>query len=202
MYDAILITGLKGSGKDTAAKYFIDNGYVKVSFADKLKDICSIIFGWPRELMEGTTEYSRQFRETTDGWWSKKLSRETFTPRDALVEIGTDILRQNFHNDIWVYSLLRTLKTTERYVFTDVRYVNEIEIIQAHFGKSNVSTIRLRRRPEPEWWLQLRKGEIQKPDGVHLSEYALVRYDVDNTFDNSKTIDDLHCQLELYYPDV
>jgi hypothetical protein len=202
MYDAILITGLKGSGKDTAAKYFVDRGYVKVSFAEKLKDVVAIMFGWERQLLEGDTEYSRQFRETSDEWWANKLDRKTFTPRDALVEIGTDVFRQHFHDNIWVSALLRTLKSTQKYVFTDVRYINEIELIQDYFGKNNVSTIRLRRHPEPKWWLQLREGKIQKPDGVHLSEYALVRYNVDNTFDNSKTIAELHFQLELYYPDV
>lgn len=202
MYDAILITGLKGAGKDTAGKFFTDKGYVKVSFADKLKDVVSTIFGWERQLLEGDTEYSRQFRETSDGWWAKKLGRDTFTPRDALVEVGTDVFRQHFHDSIWVSALLRSLKTTQRYVFTDVRYINEITLIQDYFGKSNVSTIRVERSPEPEWAYQLRTGAITKPKGVHLSEYALVRYDMDCTIVNNRSISDLHYKLSLEYPDV
>jgi hypothetical protein len=202
MYDAILITGLKGAGKDTAGKFFTDRGYVKVSFADKLKDVIAITFGWERQLLEGDTDYSRQFRETSDDWWAKKLDRDTFTPRDALVEIGTDVFRQHFHDNIWVSALLRSLKTTQRYVFTDVRYINEITLIQDYFGENNVSTIRIRRSPEPVWVQELRKGNIEKPNGVHLSEYALVRYDTDCTIVNNQSISDLHRKISLEYTDV
>ena len=202
MDDVVLICGLKGTGKDTAAKFFTDRGYIKVSFADKLKDVVSTVFGWDRELLEGNTNYSRQFRETNDDWWAQRLGRQTFTPRIALQEIGTNIFRDTFNYNIWTLSLLKTLKTTERYVLTDVRFPNEIAFIENHFGENNVVTIRIRRYPEPDWWFLLREGKIKKPDNVHLSEYALVHQDVDHTFVNNGKISDLNRMIQLAFTDV
>ena len=59
------IFGKAGSGKDTIANYMIENlGYIKIAFADVLKDIVSVIFSWERHLLEGDTKESREFRET------------------------------------------------------------------------------------------------------------------------------------------
>ena len=65
------LVGLKGCGKDTAADYFITHydNWIKGSFADSLKDTCACVFGWDRELLEGSTQDSRAWRETSDTWW-------------------------------------------------------------------------------------------------------------------------------------
>ena len=58
------ICGLIGSGKGTVADFLVnDKGFTKLSFADKLKDSVATLFDWPRELLEGDTEESRQWRE-------------------------------------------------------------------------------------------------------------------------------------------
>jgi ferredoxin len=57
------ICGLIGSGKGTVADVLVDQGFTKVSFADKLKDGVSTIFGWNRAMLEGDTDESRQWRE-------------------------------------------------------------------------------------------------------------------------------------------
>ncbi len=45
------ICGLIGSGKDTIAEYLIkEHNYIKLSFADKLKDSVATMFDWDREL--------------------------------------------------------------------------------------------------------------------------------------------------------
>ena len=49
------ICGLIGSGKGTVADVLVDQGFTKVSFADKLKDGVSTIFGWDRAMLEGDT---------------------------------------------------------------------------------------------------------------------------------------------------
>ena len=59
----VAINGTIGSGKDTFAQAFIDNGYTRLSFAKNLKDTVSAIFGWDREMLEGTTPESRKIRE-------------------------------------------------------------------------------------------------------------------------------------------
>ena len=54
------ICGLIGSGKGTVADILEqEHGFIKVSFADSLKDAVAAVFGWPRSLLEGDTEESR-----------------------------------------------------------------------------------------------------------------------------------------------
>ena len=53
------ICGLIGSGKGTVGDILVEQGFKKVSFADKLKDGVSTIFGWDRELLEGDTDICR-----------------------------------------------------------------------------------------------------------------------------------------------
>jgi len=98
------LVGFIGSGKDTVASRFISYGCIKDSFAAPLKDACAAIFGWPRALLEGDTVESREFRETPDMFWARKLGIDNFTPRLALQLVGTDVLRNHFHQDIWLSS--------------------------------------------------------------------------------------------------
>ena len=70
MRQIIGIAGLIGSGKDTVANHLINNhNFTSVKFADKLKDGVAAIFEWPRDLLEGDTDESREWRETPDPFW-------------------------------------------------------------------------------------------------------------------------------------
>ena len=146
------LVGFIGSGKDTVAKQLVDLGCVRDSFATPLKDTCAAIFGWPRELLEGDTIESREFRETPDMFWTRKLGIDNFTPRLALQLIGTDILRKNFHEDIWLASLeyrFRKLSdSTQNVVVSDVRFRNELELIKSLGGK----IIWIQRGELPQWY--------------------------------------------------
>lgn len=58
------VTGLIGSGKDTIADYLTTHkGFKRLSFAASLKDAVAAVFGWDRELLEGSTKTSREWRE-------------------------------------------------------------------------------------------------------------------------------------------
>jgi ABC-type oligopeptide transport system ATPase subunit len=55
------IVGFAGSGKGTVGDILVnDHDFTKLSFADAVKDATSAIFGWPRHLLEGDTNESRQ----------------------------------------------------------------------------------------------------------------------------------------------
>ena len=100
------ILGFIGSGKGTVGDILSDIGFEKISFASHLKDVTSIMFGWDRNLLEGDTDESREFREEVDPFWSDKLGRK-FTPRLALQLMGTEVGRNVFGENIWIHSLER-----------------------------------------------------------------------------------------------
>ena len=96
------ICGLIGSGKGTVSDYLVDEvNFEKISFADKLKDAVSTLFNWDREMLEGDTPISRQWREQIDTFWTEETGRE-ITPRLVLQEFGTDCMRNGFYDGIWV----------------------------------------------------------------------------------------------------
>ena len=77
------ICGLIGSGKDTVAQNLIDNhNFVKISFADKLKDAVASMFSWDRELLDGKTDKS----------WVPKIKPGNFKggPRPDRTDPGSD----------------------------------------------------------------------------------------------------------------
>ena len=79
------ICGFQSSGKDTIADLLISQyGFKKISFGGALKDVVSIIFGWPRDKLEGLTEEDREWREKVDYWWATTLKMPQLTPRYVL----------------------------------------------------------------------------------------------------------------------
>ena len=198
--------GLIGAGKDTAADYLVNyHGFRRDSFASTLKDAVANVFGWDRVLLEGRTKQAREWREQKDEWWSKRLGMD-ITPRFILQQWGTDVIRNGFHNDIWVASLEnKMLKTTDDIVISDVRFPNEIAAIHNAGG----IVIRIKRGPEPAWFEHaknynrgvkkigwaLGKGYLER-SGVHASEYSWVGGDIDFVVNNDSTIDDLFNKLE------
>lgn len=192
----IAINGTIGSGKDTFAKTFIENGYTKMSFATNLKDSVSSIFGWDREMLEGTTKESRMIREKPDKYWCEKLGRDDVSPRWVLQNYGTNILRKYFHNDIWVFSLEKSMQEVNgNIIITDCRFPNELKMIRSQHG-----TIIEVQRVLPHWYglaASYNKGNIKiKPvelESVHESEWAWIGINKpDIIIHNSSTLDDLH----------
>jgi len=202
------ITGFIGSGKDTIADYLATfYGYKRISFAGTLKDACSAVFGWDRELLEGTTKSSREWREQLDVWWSERLNIPELTPRWVLQQWGTEVCRNGFHNDIWVASVENQLrKTKDNIVITDCRFANEVNAIKNAGG----ITMRVERGERPKWYdaavafnrgadgnsmWALSKTKLDKQK-VHASEYSSVGLKYDHYIDNNGSIDDLHTKVK------
>jgi hypothetical protein len=207
MAQIIGIVGFIGSGKDTIADYLVNiHGFRRESFANSLKDAVAAVFGWDRVMLEGRTNQSREWRETVDPFWAKRLKMPNLTPRWVLQYWGTEVCRSNFHNDIWVASLEnRLLKSTDDVVITDCRFPNEVSAIRKVGGK----VIRVKRGPEPEWYkdaITVAKGEKQlgyRPAhkrllhlGVHASEYSWIGSKFDGVVTNDSTLDELYQQFE------
>jgi len=201
------VTGLIGSGKDTIADYLTTHkGFKRLSFAASLKDAVAAVFGWDRELLEGSTKTSREWREQKDIWWSTRLGME-ITPRWVLQNWGTEVCRQGFHKDIWVASVENKLiKSKDDIVITDCRFENEVDAIKNAGG----ITIRVERGDKPEWYqaaVDYNKGpngnalwSISKSRSdkarIHASEYSSVGIVYDHIVSNNGTIDELHKTVE------
>lgn len=207
------ISGYIGSGKDTIADYLTTfKGFKRMSFAGPLKDAVAAIFNWDREMLEGTTKSSREFRDQIDEWWSERLGIENLTPRWVLQQWGTEVGRKAFHNDIWIASIENKLRTTKDHVvISDCRFPNELESIK----KINGITIRVSRGDNPIWHdaaVIYSKGlknpeykfklsdsiskTILDENNVHASEYSSVGLEYDYYIENNGTIDSLHRKVD------
>lgn len=192
--DLVGFVGFQNSGKNTAALPLEELGYTPISFADSLKDCLSAIFQWPREMIHGITPESRAWREQVDPWWAERLGIPDFTPRMAMQRVGTEAMRRHFHHDIWVSSVEKKLDAGGKFVFTDLRYPNEINLIISRGGK----VIRVRKGPEPEWYDFALENNDRNPGlmermfpDVHETEYAWIGSPME-TIENDSTIEVLH----------
>lgn len=201
------VTGFIGSGKDTIADYLCTfHGFQRISFAGALKDAVACVFHWDREMLEGTTKSSREWRDTVDQWWANRLGMPHLTPRWILQYWGTEVCRNGFNQDIWVASVERKLLSTkDNIVITDCRFPNEVSAIK----KSNGVTCRVERGPKPIWYEDavafnkgprhigwaLGKNALERHN-VHASEYSSVGLDYDHIIENNGTIDELHTKVK------
>lgn len=198
------VCGLIGAGKDTVADYLVNiHEFRRDSFAATLKDAVSAVFGWDRDMLEGRTRSSREWREQPDHWWSKRLGIEV-TPRLMLQLWGTEVCRNGFHDDIWIASLENKLRnTTDNVVISDCRFPNEIQAIRNQQG----IVIQVTRGPVPEWYEMalaanrdpagpnsIYKKELQH-FGIHTSETAWIGTEFDHVIANDASLDALYKQI-------
>jgi len=206
------IVGFIGSGKDTVANRFVDSGCQHDSFANPLKDLCSSTFGWDRTMLEGDTVESRDFRETPDMFWTKKTGIPNFTPRLALQLMGTDVMRNHFHKDIWINSLeyrIRAKKNRNEKcaVISDARFRNELDLIKNMGGY----LIWVQRGELPEWYdtaktahenaISRKIMETTYRD-VHESEWNWAGYPVDYVLTNNGTLEELYTDVDKVSQDI
>lgn len=186
------ICGLIGSGKDTIADYLQNiHQFKRESFAHTLKDAVAAVFGWDRDLLEGRTKQSREWREQVDPWWAERLNMPNLTPRWVLQYWGTEVFRKNFHDDIWIAALENKLRnSTDDIVITDCRFPNEIRAIRSAGGV----VVRVRRGPDPDWMTVAKianqvnnsgaSAQILKDLGIHASESAWAGTEFDYEINN------------------
>ena len=195
MKKIIGVLGWIGSGKGTVGDYLVNqHDFTSMSFAGNLKDATAAIFGWPRDLLEGDTAQSRTWREQRDDFWSLKMQRDV-SPRWVLQHLGTEILRRQFFDDIWMAALERKIsQCTGSVVITDVRFPNEVHML-ADLG---ADFIWVRRDPEPSW----AQDAIAHPlnmtirSDVHPSEYEWLGVRDYNVIWNNGTLTDLYDKVE------
>lgn len=195
------LLGFIGSGKGTAGDILKDVGFTPISFAKSVKDVASEMFGWPRHLLEGDTQQSRQWRETPDTFWSKELGKN-LTPRYALQLMGTEVGRNIFHEDFWIIRLKKYINQNPNanYVITDCRFANEMRFISDMGGV----LIEIQRGNRPHWYdiaYKANRGDSHalkfmfERSEVHESEWRWIGGDIDYTIYNDGSLEDLKNNL-------
>lgn len=142
--------GLKGSGKDTAAKVLIEEyGFTKIAFADAVRDLALIIdpqvqvpMNLGRKLSDPFIANSYVVERLTDlvaafGW--DFLKREVPEVRRLLQVIGTEGGRNFFHEAIWIEIINKQFPNiswdSAKYVVTDCRFDNEVAFVRDKGGE-------------------------------------------------------------------
>ncbi len=187
MPKVILISGCKRCGKDTVANRLMamipNSG--KFCFADPLRDVCSIMFGF-------TPEHSGDdLKDVPHPDWG-------FSPRDALIKVGTELMRKQIDPDIWVKATLRRMKeATFDYIFvTDARFLNEIDMVKSAFP-DHINVLIIRPSVIP----------AGGTDGAHVTEHFSIEQSIETTYpfhsvyvnhnldDVEKCVNDLYASL-------
>jgi len=117
------LTGKARSGKDTVGKYLCENhGYVRVSFAEPLKDMVGALIGLDPDKLELIKD--------------NQLPVIGYSPRELLQTLGTEWGRQTLHENFWVdiaRAQITDLKQRNKcsgIVITDARFENEATMLR------------------------------------------------------------------------
>lgn len=133
------IVGLSGYarvGKDTAAEALSSLGFVRISFADKLRDFLyefNPIIDVEYEIGGGAGVRLRSIIDSY-GWDGYKETIYYNEIRRNLQVLGTECGRKIVGDNIWVDALLDGL-SDGKYVIADVRFPNEANGIRDRGGK-------------------------------------------------------------------
>lgn len=142
----IAFSGLKGSGKDTAARVLIEEyGFTKIAFADALREalltlnphvpVQSVNFVW--EWINNVTDSLPLATIVEEqGWdWAKNNVPEV---RRLMQVFGTEVGRQILGENVWIDLLAKNYPgiadDDSRYVITDCRFPNEADFVRNNHG--------------------------------------------------------------------
>ncbi len=155
------LSGSKQSGKDEFFIIAVANGwdYYNKKFATNLKSICSTITGLPPNYFTNNMLY--------------KYKHNGRTIRNIMQYIGTDLLRNQYNENVWIDSLFREFTFLSKWIITDVRFENEADAIKKRGG------------------ILIRINRAYGERDLHVSETALDNYDNwDYTIENNGTLID------------
>lgn len=181
----VALTGLKGSGKDTAAGAFPEAPIY--GFADELKRIARDVYGLTVEQCEDPTEKERSFAASIDmDAYMLELRRQTGlelvgrsktarSPRELMQFLGTEYVRY-VAPDYWIDAMIRKLSQSRLCFVRDCRYLNEAEAIRKIGGKI----------------VRIERACAAGPCSLHPSETEQLSIQVDATVINDCTIPQLH----------
>ena len=198
--EIIGLSGYARSGKDEAASILVNEfGFIRVSFADKLREVLEALD--PQVGLELDTggesdrlvpiKLSQVFRyKKFNGeritWDNYKESQYGTEIRRLLQRLGTEAGRQTLWDSIWIDAAFADVPDDAKVVVTDCRFPNEAQAIVDRGGK----VARINREGV---------GPAISSDGsIHSSETSLDDWNFDYTIPNNKGLAEYHANLRIF----
>lgn len=173
----IAISAKKQHGKDTVANIiqeYTNNKFKVVKFADKLKDFVCTLINCTREDLENENFKNSELGDEWD-FIDDDCIKQKMTPRKLLQKIGTEAMRNNVHQNVWINATFSSYCDKCNWIITDLRFQNEMNILK------NYNAIKIR----------VNRPSILKNDD-HPSETSLDNNDdFDFYIDNDSDLDSL-----------
>lgn len=174
----ILLSGKKGSGKDTSAgfiqSYLESKGktVLTLALADSLKYVCLDL----HRFFYGSDLTIDSFYNSKDTQFDALCSGGPTTLRNIMQTVGTDIIRKHLGDDVFVDAVKNRILNTayDFYIVTDCRFDNEINKL-----KGDYSAV-----------IEIVRNSIQSIDN-HVSEQGVSETLVDFRIINNGTLDHL-----------
>ncbi len=175
------ILGKKYNGKDTIADHLVKKyGFKKIAFADPVKDMCRLLFGFNERQLYG------DLKEVVDSNWG-------VSPRTVMQYLGTDVFRRDINKimphikeNFWINCVrtryLNMLKEDPKVllVISDVRFANEVDII--HELKGPVFKV---------------ERDVVNSNDIHESEKNIdLIKNYDYLISNNKSVQDLYDKID------
>lgn len=205
MQKIVGLVGMRGAGKDTAAKILIAHGWRRIAFADTLYQEAANAFGVTVEFLEDRDKKESPQRElalafcldqdftttvlATDGLERGRSSVQELlaglnkyrSPREILQKWGTEYRRRQLREDYWRAQVHKAIKAepTVNFVVTDVRFPDEAILITDQLNGQ------LGRIVRPSLM-----GSID-PALQHPSELAMLDYPIEQVFVNEEGLENL-----------
>lgn len=176
--------GKAGSGKDTVADYVVEKyGFKKIAFADPLKQAVQIIFDVDDDHM-----YDRDMRELPLPGW------EPWSVRKLLQFVGTELMRNQIDEDIWVKNAASRARRISKCIISDVRFPNEVTDMRSRLeDQSKMVFVRV-----------TRPGHEDAAGGIkgHASEALIDQLDADIDIVNDGSLEDLYAKVDSLLKDI
>lgn len=171
------ITGLAGSGKDTAGAFLVERGWTRIGFADALKDLAlriNPLVAW--EDMEADWRLS----DAIDTFGANEAKFRVPEVRRFYQALGNEA-REVLGDTVWLEAWKRQAVQHDKVVVTDVRYPNEAEFIKSLGGR----VVRIDRNG----------AGLAGAAGQHPSEVGVSQIDPWWFIDNNGTLEDLKYEV-------